>query len=411
MRVLHLSTHDIAGGAARAAYRVHQCLLHAGLDSRMFVRRKSSIDPTVLTRTDFWGRLYFQLLPALDRLYGKRLKAHDKSQRSFNPAPTFSLRRIRPSQYDVVMIHFVGKGFLTPREVGRIDRPIVWLAHDMWSFSGAEHYSDNYQRFREGYTAQNRPGNQRGADLDRRVWEAKRKHWKALRMTVIGPSRWMSELAKQSQLFANARHGVIPYPLNTSILRPQEKQAARRLFGLPADSKLLLFGAVGALKDQRKGYDLLLESLTKVRTPMELVVFGNRMDDRFDDVPVPCHPIGMLQDEHSLAMLYSAADVMAVPSRMDNLPQTVLESLACGTPCVAFDVGGMPDMIRHLENGYLASPYSTDDFATGIDWVVGDEASHSSASAKAHDSIAANCNEAEIGRRYLELFQSLQNGE
>jgi len=372
----------------------------------MFVRSKTSKDPTVATRTDLFGRFYFQLLPYVDRLYGKLLRTDDGCPRSFNPAPTFSLRQIKPSDYDIVMLHFVGKGFLTCREIGRIRQPMVWLIHDMWPFCGAEHYAESV-RFREGYTRQNRPQGQRGLDLDRRLWRHKKKHWQTANMTVLGPSRWISELAQQSQLFSGARHGVMPYPLNTRVYQPQDKSAARKLFGLPLDRKLLLFGAVGALKDPRKGFDLLVEGLRKLKSPVELVVFGNRSEDRFDAVGVRCHPLGMLRDDYSLAMLYSAADVMVAPSRMDNLPQTVLESLACGTPCVAFDVGGMPDMIEHRRNGFLASPYSTDELAAGVNWALEDHAAGGQASEWARRHAAAFCNEEEIGRRYTQLFNSV----
>lgn len=375
----------------------------------MFVRSKTSKDPTVGVRTDLFGRFYFQVLPLLDRLYGKRLKTDDGLQRSFNPASTLSLRRyVRPAEYDVVMLHFLGQGFLSCREIGRLPGPVVWLLHDMWPFSGAEHYTDDQTRLSDGYTRRNRPANQRGPDLDRRLWEAKRKHWNVANMTVLGASRWISDLARHSRLLSAARHGVMPYPLDLRIFQPQDKAAARRLFGLPPERKLVLFGAVGALKDRRKGFDLLTEGLARLKVPVDLVVFGNRPDDRFDDLSVPYHAVGMLADEYSLAMLYSAADVMAVPSRIDNLPQTVLESLACGTPCVAFNVGGMPDMIRHRENGYLASPYSADELAAGIEWAIEDQSTGGRASIRAREHVAAMCDEAEIGRKYIELFQSLR---
>jgi glycosyltransferase involved in cell wall biosynthesis len=314
---------------------------------------------------------------------------------------------MRPGDYDIVMIHFVGKGFVTCREIGRIRKPIVWLLHDMWPFCGAEHYPDEQQRPQEGYTRNNRPENQRGLDLDRRLWQAKAKRWRTADMTVIGASQWISQVAQKSRLFANSRHGVIPYPLNTRIYQPQDGLAARKLFSLPTDRKLVLFGAVGALKDQRKGFDLLAEALRKLRSPVELVVFGNRVEDRFNDLNVRCHPLGMLGDDYSLAMLYSAADVMAVPSRMDNLPQTVLESLACGTPCVAFNVGGMPDMIEHRGNGFLASPYSTDEFATGLEWVLESESAQAAASERARLSAVKLCNQESIGAAYIDLFKNI----
>jgi glycosyltransferase involved in cell wall biosynthesis len=379
------------------------------MQSEMFVRQKTSKDATVRTRTDLFGRLYFQLLPLMDRVYGRLQRSADDIQRSFNPAPTFSLRKhVNPNAYDVVMLHFLGQGFLPPREIGRIKRPVVWLLHDMLPFCGAEHYTENRLRSIEGYTSKNRPATSRGLDLDRRVWRSKKGHWRPSDMTVVGASRWISNLAKESDLFRDLRHEVIPYPLESQKFKPQDRASARALFNLPPARKLFLFGAVGALHDKRKGFDLLAESvrlLSRQRQDFDLVVFGNRLDDRFDELNVPCHAIGMLQDDYSLAMLYSAADVMLVPSRMDNLPQTALESLCCGTPVIAFDVGGLSDMVKHQVNGYLAAPFSTEEFSAGMDWAL--NAADRNLASEARKLTVEFTDERRIGQRYNDLFESL----
>jgi glycosyltransferase involved in cell wall biosynthesis len=162
------------------------------------------------------------------------------------------------------------------------------------------------------------------------------------------------------------------------------------------------------LHDKRKGFDLLAESvrlLSHQRQDFDLVVFGNRLDDRFDELNVPCHAVGTLQDDYSLAMLYSAADVMLVPSRMDNLPQTALESLCCGTPVIAFDVGGLSDMVKHQVNGYLAAPFSTEDFSAGMDWAL--NAADQNLASEARKRAVEFTDERRIGQRYSDLFQSL----
>jgi glycosyltransferase involved in cell wall biosynthesis len=407
MRVLHLSTHDVAGGASRAAYRVHRCLLKMGVESRMYVRSKTSKDSTVDTRTDFFGRFYFQILPLLNRAYGKLQHSADEHARSYNPAPTLSLRRhMRPQDYDVVILHFLGQGYLNYREIARIKQPVVWLIHDMWPFCGGEHYTDDELRFTQGYRADNRPTGDRGWDLDRSLWLGKRKRWRNPNVTVVGASRWISEMARRSVMFADAAHDVIPYPLDTSIYQPQDKIAGRKLFGLPLDRKLVLFGNVGGVKDPRKGFDLLVESTKKLasqRRDMDLVVFGNHEERGFADLGLPCHSLGILRDDYSLAMLYSAADVLAAPSRLDNLPQIVLESQCCGTPSVAFHVGGMPDMIEHERTGFLAAPYSTDEFAAGINWVLEHRDSESLVG-QTREIAVTKWNEEKVGRQYLDLL-------
>jgi glycosyltransferase involved in cell wall biosynthesis len=411
MKVLHLSTHDIAGGASRAAYRVHRCLLKMGVDSRMYVRSKTSKDRTVHTRTDFFGRFYFQVLPLLNRVYGRLQRDADGDPHSYNPAPTLSLRRhIRPQDYDVVMLHFLGQGYLNYREIGRIKQPLVWLLHDMWPFCGGEHYTIDERRFKQGYRADNRPPDDRGLDLDRRLWKGKLKSWRTAKVAVIGASRWISEAAKQSVIFAGANHAVIPYPLETDIYRRQDQVAARTLFNLPPNRKLVLFGAVGGAKDPRKGFDLLVESLKKLvarRHDTDLVVFGNHEHGVFTDLGMPCHALGILRDDYSLAMLYSAADVVAIPSRIDNLPQIALEAQCCGTPCVAFRVGGIPDIIEHERTGFLATPYSTDDLATGMDWVLNYRADSCDLADQSREMAVSKWNEEKVGDQYLKLLNGM----
>jgi glycosyltransferase involved in cell wall biosynthesis len=243
----------------------------------------------------------------------------------------------------------------------------------MWAFCGAEHYTEEF-RWREGYLANNRPEYESGFDLNRWTWSRKRKHWQRA-MHIVTPSRWLANCVQQSALMRDWPVSVVPNCLDTDRWQPLDKNLARQLLGLPRDVPLLLFGAMGGGNDPRKGFDLLLKALTHLRgqiQDLELVVFGQLRPKTPSDVGFPIHYTGHLHDDLSLRALYSAADALVIPSRQDNLPNTGVESLACGTPVVAFDVCGLPDIVEHQKTGYLATPFDTEDLARGIQWVIAD---------------------------------------
>jgi glycosyltransferase involved in cell wall biosynthesis len=370
--VLHLSTYDIAGGAARAAYRIHRSLLGAGVESNMIVRNRRSTDPRVHPVGQSFGRAYSMMLRPLDRRCGKLHAAKDGLIRSYNPVPTFGLKRAaRGLAYDAVIVHFTSHGFVTPREIASLRKPIIMVLHSTWPFCGAEEYSPYEERFIAGYRRSNRPAAAMRFDLDRWVWKRKEKAFRNCQISVVGDSHWTTGLSANSALFRGRPHRTIHYPLELDIYRPLDQGHARKLLGLPLDKKIILFGGVAAARDRRKGFDLLLGAIAQTaneRADVALVVFGAERPEPPPPFPLETRFLGVLHDDYTLAALYNAADVMVVPSRMEAFGQTALESLACGTPCVAFRTGGLVDIVDHQQNGYLADPLSTGDLARGIRW-------------------------------------------
>ena len=298
-----------------------------------------------------------------------------------NVFPTRLGRLIRDEQADIVHLHLLSKETMSIAQVGRIKRPVVWTFHDMWAFCGTEHYAPDRaaHRYREGYEQTDAVDGDTGWDLDRWVWNRKKRHWRPENITVVTPSRWMGDCARSSALFKAARVEVIPNGIDPLVFKPIDRRFARDVLNLPQDKPLILFGAMKATSDTRKGFHLLDEALRMIYDQLdpssvapELVVFGASKSEEDTDFPLESHYTGRIHDEVGLCLLYAAADVFVAPSRQDNLPNTLVESLACGTPCVAFDIGGMPDMIEHRENGYLARPFDVVDLAHGIRWVLED---------------------------------------
>jgi len=409
VKVLLVSTYDIIGGAARAAYRLHQGLRSVGCDSRMLVQVKAGQDDSVLGPRTRSGRLVGMLKPPLDVAPLSLCKRRLSRDFTMQLLPGLSAARLNDMGADVVNLHWVGGSFVAPEQVARIAAPLVWTLHDMWPFTGGCRYSRDCGKYRDNCGACPELGSRFQWDASRLGWLRKRRSWRDLQLTVVAPSRWLAECVTRSSLMREARVEVIPNGLNTSAYRPIDRALARSLLGLPLDVPLVAFGAEAATSDPRKGFAELvaavrkLSAVTMPSTP-QLVVFGGRLGL---DLPLKTHALGRLNDELSLALVYSAADLFVAPSLQDNLPNTVLEALSCGAPVVAFRIGGMPDMVEHLRCGYLAQPGDTGDLAEGIRWVLADRERRAQLSRQSRDRAQTAFAQNVQARRYLELYSDL----
>jgi len=412
MKILQVNTSDISGGAAIAAYRIHKGLQGGGINSRMLVQSKLSDDKTVIGPDNKIKKGFAKLRPTLDSAVKKIFAGGAKT--IFSPAwlPFSDIpSRIKSIAPDIIHLHWICGGMLRIEELKQINKPIVWTLHDMWAFTGGCHYSDGCDRFQQDCGNCQQLNRSSKNDLSRSILRRKKKEWNGLDITIVTPSRWLAECAKESSLFKNRRVEVIHNGLDLNLYKPIDKIFARKIWDWPIDKKLILFGAMSATSDHRKGFDLLYEGLKQLAAKWsdkaELVVFGSSEPENPPDFGLPVHYLGRLHDDISLALLYAAADVMVTPSRQDNLPNTVVESLACGTPVVAFDIGGMPDMIESQINGYLANSFDTSDLAAGINWVLSDNSRHKELCIKAREKAVACFDIEKIARQYTELYREV----
>jgi glycosyltransferase involved in cell wall biosynthesis len=316
---------------------------------------------------------------------------------------------INNSDCDVVNLHWINGEFLSVGQIGRMRKPIVWTMHDMWPFCGTEHYTDDgpEARWRHGYTRANRPPEMRGLDLDRWTWRRKQRAWRRP-IHVVTPSAWLADCVRQSALFAGQPVTCIPNPLDLALFRPWPRDLARDAFKLPREAPLILFGALGHDPDGRKGLDLLLAAVRQLAAShcqAHVAIFGQSRPAQPPQVGLPVHWIGRLNDDISLALLYSAADVMVVPSRMDNLPQTGTEAQACGCPVVAFRSGGLPSVVADRETGYLAEPFDPVDLAAGINWVIDDSQRQQALARQARAWACRIWEQDRLLAQYLEVYQ------
>ena len=372
MKVIQLNHSDISGGAARAAYRIHHALRYAGVDSKMWVDFTTTGDWTVQGHDSKLRKGFSKLRPTLGgNLFHPVFKTGNKIIHSPAILPSGRVKALNSSDADVLHLHWVQNEMLSISDIGRLRKPIVWTLHDMWAFCGAEHIAWD-ERWRTGYQKGNRPMHESGFDLNRWTWERKRRQWKNP-MHIVTPSRWLADCVRESALMMEWQVSVVANPIDFERWQPVEQKLARNILSLPQDVPLILFGTSGANSAHHKGFDLLVSALDHLRgtTPgLELVIFGQLAPRNPPDLGFPVHYIEHLYDDLSLRILYSAADILVIPSRIDNLPNTGLEAMACGTPVVAFNTCGLPDIVDHLRTGYLAKAFDSEDLALGIKTII-----------------------------------------
>jgi glycosyltransferase involved in cell wall biosynthesis len=419
--VLHISTYDITGGAARAAYRLHAGLRGIGLRSRMLVRQKASDDPDVLLAgrqpEALLHRAWRKTAPYLDDFPRYMLRRSDPNPVSPAVLPSLLAGDVTALGPDIVNLHWVCGGYVTPEALTHFKRPIVWTLHDEWAFCGAEHYAGSSLRPREGYRRDNRPAGTPRPDIERWVWMRKKKAYHHLpQLAAVAPSRWLAERAKASVLFRDRHVEHIPYGIDIARYHPVERKVARRLLGLDAGKRLLLFGAFGGINNPRKGFDLLRAALQHLSASgrvqdMELIIFGSGAEGAAIDVAVPARALGVLHDDISLALLYAAADVFIQTSLADNLPLTVMEAMACGTPVVSVDVGGTGDLVRDGETGRLVPRRDPAEFAAALDWILTDRERRERLGTAARNLIERECALDMQARRYARLYEEIGAGK
>lgn len=417
MKVLHISTYDIRGGAARAAFRLHNGLVNDGIESQMLVQKKLSDDPNVQTpNRSKLGELYVKARPYVNTLVQKFQKTENLSLHSANITPSGLHRSINKSNVDIVHIHWINKEMISIRELSRINKPIVWTLHDMWAFCGSEHIDsfNSPDRFKVGYNANNRPENHYGIDIDRWTWNRKRKYWANLNMNIVTPSKWLRDCAEKSILFGHHKVSVIPNGLDTKLFNPTGREVARKILNLPQDRQIITFGALDMNKDPNKGYLLLKEALHKYvnsgikKENIYFSVFGDSRREQLGKVEgVTTRYFGVINNDNFLSLIYSASDVIVVPSKVEAFGQTASEAISCGTPVIAFNTSGLKDIVDHKKNGYLAEPYNTEDLADGIAWILEDEEKLNNLKEAARNKALNKFDIKKVVQQYILLYKTI----
>ena len=375
MRVLLINTSERMGGAAIAAGRLMEALKNHGIKAKMLVRDKQTDEITVVPLRQNWWLVWKFVWERIviwtaNRFSRKNLFAVDiaNTGTDITTLPEFQ-------QADIIHLHWINQGMLSLRDIEKILRSgkhVVWTMHDLWPCTGICHYTRGCERYRtECGHCPFIDGGRHSHDLAWRVFRRKRDIYAHRNIHFVTCSNWLGEQARRSSLLAGHPVTVIPNPINTNLFKPHNKAAAREKCRLPQDKMLMLFGSV-----------------------------------KITDKPFRVYPLDFVRDDHRLVDIYNAVDIFVTPSLEDNLPNTIMEAMACGTPCVGFNTGGIPEMIDHLHNGYVAAYKSAEDFANGIYWTLTDPG-YPSLAEQACRKAVAYYSENTVARRFIELYNKL----
>ena len=443
MQITILSTFDTQGGAAIAASRLNKALNNNGLTSNVLVQDKKGKDITTQSIANSWFQKKMALARfALDRLQFVFYEKSKEVRFSFSQATVGVDVSTHPliRQSDVIHLHWINFGFLSLNSLEKLiktNKSIVWTLHDMWAFTGGCHYSGDCENYL------NSCGNcvpflrnPSDTDLSNQVWQRKAEIFKKSNFTIVACSEWLAQKARQSSLLQGKTILSIPNPIDVNIFQPTPKDVAAMSFQLAYDKNYILFAAA-KISDERKGFSYFKEALSMFdarlsmldarnsmfgmndvlnsehrksnienrKEDIEILIFGQAQVSDFEGLPFKVNILGRLSDLETIAKVYSAASVFVSPSLEDNLPNTIMESMACGTPVVGFEVGGIPEMIDHKSTGYLAKYKSAEDLAKGIYWTLF-ESDYQALVHNSRQKVLDNYSEKVVAGRYKKVYES-----
>lgn len=363
LHIVLLSYHDSNGGAGIAAGRLKVALEKEGHRVDYIVREKASTSNAF----KFGNGLISWLKFIAERLFFLRFEKDKSIRFLFNPGVFGSDISRHPliQQADIVHMHWVNFGFLSVSDIAtltQLNKPVFWTLHDMWAFTGGCHHSGTCENFQQNCGDCKFLKNPGANDLSHRLWKEKKNGFSDKNLNIITCSDWLGGRAKQSSILGNHTIKTIPNAIDTEFFSPHANS-----LGLDSNKKYVLFVAM-RINAPAKGFHLLKEAL-QFLDPLttELLIVGGEMRD---ELPLKAHNFGQITDPSKMRDIYAAADVFVTPSLEENLPNTIMEAMACGTACVGFEVGGIPEMIEHKKTGYVAQAFDSADLATGINWCL-----------------------------------------
>ena len=357
LKIVHISTYD-SGGAGNAAMRLHLGLLEKNVNSIFLCAKKSTDYKNVVEFSQKQSILKSTFIRTPFNAIGLPIDKNNQNQKTLNKLSgeydlfTFPdanadiLSHPAVKEADIINLHWVAKYLDYPSFFTKVNKPVIWTLHDMNPIQGGFHYYDEMEQNKNVFGLLENKLRKRKAAL---IHQCKN-------LTVVAPSKWLHNLAKQSDAFKLAKHFHIPYGLDTTLFKDYGKAIAREVFNLPMDKIIISFVSAD-IHTRRKGFDLLFEAIKKTDYLQDVVfcTVGAVPDGLNDNNFIH---LGTIKDERLMALLYSASDGYVLPSREDNLPNVMLEALSCGTPVLSFAVGGMLDLIQPGFNGEFANEIS-----------------------------------------------------
>ncbi len=419
MRILIVNTSEMTGGAAVAANRLVAALNNNGVKAKMLVRDKTTDSITVAGLNHkplrMWHFLWERWCIFCRLHFSKsHLFELDIANSGFDIT---SLNEFKEA--DVIHLHWINQGMLSLngiRKFLKCGKPVVWTLHDLWPVSGICHYARQCDKFITGCKdCPLLPNRKFCPDLAKQIWNKKKRIYQNSAIHFVACSEWLANTARKSGLTKGLNVSAIPNSIDTNIFQPLDKIKTRKELNLPEDKKIILFVSQ-KVTDVRKGASKLIEAVNKIcaehptsANSIVVALLGSHADVLKQQINFPCIELGYVSGDKRLAKVYNATDVFVLPSMEDNLPNTIMEALACGVPCVGFNVGGIPEMIDHLKNGYIAEYKNADDLAKGIWWVLAETDSNElqrNALHKVHSCYSQHS----VALKYIEVYEQAIKG-
>lgn len=416
MRVLIINTSERTGGAAVAANRLMEALNNNGVKAKMLVRDKETTNLSVCALPQTWRLRWHFLWERLCiwlHLYLKRQHLFEidiaNCGTDITCLPEFK-------EADVIHLHWINQGMLSLKGIRKIlqsGKRVVWTMHDIWPATAICHLTMECRHFEtKCHNCPLLPGGGSDNDLSARIWKKKQDLLEGKRIKIVTCSQWLGSEAKKSALLSKQYITTIPNPIDTHRYHPSDKKKARQSLGLPQDGHIILF-ASQRVTNPNKGMQYLVEACKLMASEhpdccdnTSVAILGGHAEEIASQLPFPTHALGYVNDEQRIADVYNAADVFVLPSLSENLPNTIMEAMACGVPSVGFRVGGIPEMIDHLSNGYVANYRDAADLAKGIHYVL-DEADQQTMSNNCLQKVARNYSQQSVAKKYIEVYDTI----
>lgn len=415
MRVLIVNTSEKTGGAALAAKRLMEALNNSGVKAKMLVRDKETDQITVAElphRVLQNCRFLWERWCIFCHLHFRRKHLFEIDMANTGADIT---RLDEFKEADVIHLHWVNQGMLSLKGIRKIldsGKPVVWTMHDIWPATALCHLSLTCRNFESlCHHCPYLPSGGAQRDLSTRVWKRKRNMLQNRNITFVACSKWLESEAKASALLQGQWILRIPNPIDTHLFHHIDRQACRRELGLPADKRLILFVSQ-RVTNENKGMGYLIEACAKMANRSDqaaqtgVVILGGHAEEIKSRFSLPVYALGYVSDAKQIVKIYNACDVFVLPSLSENLPNTIMEAMACGVPCVGFNVGGIPEEIDHKQNGYVATYRDADDLAHGIEWIL-DNPDYETLSRNAIHKVATSYSQQAVAIRYIDLYHKI----
>ncbi len=414
MRVLIINTNERIGGAAVAASRLTEALNNNGVKAKMLVRDKQTdllttipLPSSWLLKWHFlWERLviFFHLHFSKKHLFEIDIA---NSGTDITNLPVFK-------EADVIHLHWINQGMLSLQNIRKIlksGKPVVWTMHDLWPATAICHLSLGCNQFSsECHHCKYLPNNGSKHDLAYKIWTRKKNTYNQGNISFVTCSHWLESEAKKSALLKEFNITTIPNPIDTHLYCRGNQEEARKKENLPTDRKLILC-VCQRLTNRNKGMQYLVEACNQLATSHPemrdqtgVILLGSHAEELAEQLPFPTYPLGYIVDEQRIINIYRSADLFVLPSLSENLPNTIMEAMACGIPCLAFRIGGIPEEIDHKRNGYLAKYEDASDLANGIRWILF-ESDYDQLSSQCTTKVARNYSQSSVSIQYIEVYQ------